>query len=177
LIFHQLPLGKTEKTVSIEVTVNERIGPAYDFLEVNQIPGKTVFYELVKTVLSRYYAVEYHDSVAKLFKESYAYAATAELYDSASHRHFDELPHHGLRDIYQTKILKRRRAIKKYAKTGPPFPCPLYIQEKILENIIDKSSGDADIIMVDGARRIIAGCLCRLRTMDVVLITKKKLKG
>ena len=176
-VFHQLPLGKTEKAVDIDVTVSKCLGPAKAFLKKNTIPGKPLFYKLVRIVLSRYFSVDYSKSVKKLFKKAWAYEATAELCESVSHKHFDELPHLGLRDIYPTKILKRRRTIRKYAKMGPPFPNPIYIQERVLNKVTGKKYNKEDIILVDGARRIIAGCLCGLRTMDVVLITKKKLKG
>ncbi len=174
-----MPLGKTEKIVQVNVTVSKSIGSAYDYLATNAIPGKIFFYELVKIILSKYYAIEYNNSVKEFFKKCYAYEANAELYDSASNKHFDELPSFKVkvRKIYPTKIRERLRMIEQYAKMGPPFPSPIYIQEKILESVIGKSSRYEDIIMVDGARRIIAGCVCKLREMKVVLITKEKLKS
>ncbi len=177
IIFKQLPIGNTEKIVKVEAKVDKIIGSAYDFLKHNLIPDEQLFYNLLKIILLKYYKVHYEDSTESLLEGAWAYEATAELKNRKDNKYFDEINPKRVRDIYPITIRKRLKLIRKYARMGPPFPKPIYIQEKILERIIGYQVDENSIIMVDGARRIIAVCLCKLREMKIVIITQKKLEN
>jgi hypothetical protein len=175
--FVQVPHGNTEKAIQVRARVDQEIGSAKDFLQTNKIPGREIFYALIKIILSRYYHLNQTKPIEALFEEAWAYGATAELIYRKNGIHFDKINFKKLGEIYPTTIWRRSRFIKKYARWGPPFPEPIYIQEKILEDLIGSRVDERNMVMVDGARRIVAGCLCHLKEMRIILITKKKLEN
>jgi len=177
--FYQVPHGNTEKSVSVRARIVSEIGPAEDFLEINKTPDKDEFYYILKVILSNYYRIKVYDEtiIKNLLKDAYAYEALAELKSSKFGLFFDEIDFKKIKDIYNTGVKKRLKLIKKYSRRGPPFPEPLYIQEKLLESIVDSEFDHQNMVMVDGARRLVAGCLCKLREMKIILIARKGLKS
>lgn len=173
--FIQIPHGDTEKSVSVRARIISEICPAEDFLKTCNVPDKDQFYYIIKVILSRYYGKQVNDEAAikEVIKNAFAFKASAELKSTKYKLYFNEMDSVKLRDIYTTRVKKRFRIIKKYAKKGPPFPEPLYIQEKLFEDILGYEIDPYNIVMVDGARRILAGCLCKLREIDIVLFARK----
>jgi len=177
--FYQVPHGNTEKNVSVRARIVSEICPVEDYLKTSKIPGKTQFYYIMRVLLSRYYNVKVDDEriIREAIKNAYTFEAIAELKSTRYDLYFDEIDFKRIKDIYSTRVKKRLISIKKYAKIGPPFPEPLYIQEKLLESILGYEVDPHNMVMVDGARRILAGCLCRLREMKIILIARKGLKN
>lgn len=177
--FYQVPHGDTEKSISVRARILSEICSAEDFLMTSRIPDREQFYYIMKVMLSRYYNINNFNPglIDELIKNAYAFEACAELKSTRYGLYFDEMDSIKLEDIYTTRVRKRLRSIKKYAKMGPPFPEPLYLQEKLLEDILGYEVDPHNMVMVDGARRILAGCLCRLREMKIILIAGKGLKN
>jgi len=177
--FFQVPHGNTEKSVSVRARIISEIYPSKDFFEINKIPDIEQFYYIMKVILSNYYNTKIDDEtvIKNIFKDTYAYEALAELKSTKYGLFFNEIDFKRIKDIYYTGVKKRLRLIKKYYRKGPPFPEPINIQEKLLENIVGCKFDDQNIVLVDGARRLVAGCLWKLREMKIILIARKGLKS